>query len=218
MMVLGIRVEGTSMGMEVMCFDLEGVFVPEIWINVAEQTGIEALRLTTRDVPDYDELMAYRLGILDDHGLTITDIQRVIAQLRPLDGALDFLDWARSRFQVAILSDTFYDFAQPLMAQLGFPLLFGHNLVIDAGGRITGYTIRLAGHKKAAVQHFQALNFTVFACGDSYNDTAMLIAANRGFLFNPPPNVIEEFPGLPVVTSYEQLKAGLIEASSRPID
>ena len=205
------------MSMEVMCFDLEGVLVPEIWINVAEHTGIEALRLTTRDVPDYDQLMNYRLKILDDHGLKITDIQNVIADLHPLDGAKEFLDWARANFQVAILSDTFYDFAQPLMAQLNYPLLFCHNLEIDENGRIVGYNIRMSDQKSAAVRAFQKLNFTVFAAGDSYNDTGMLLAADRGFLFNPPSKVVEEFPQLPVVTAYDQLKSELIQSSSRKI-
>jgi len=205
------------MGMEVICFDLEGVLVPEIWINVAEHTGIEDLRLTTRDVPDYDQLMNHRLKILDEHGLGIADIQRVIAGLRPLDGAKEFLDWVRTQFQVAILSDTFYDFAQPLMAQLGYPLIFCHNLDIDDNGRIIGYNIRMSDQKTAAVRAFQKLNFTVFAAGDSYNDTGMLLAADQGFLFNPPSKVIEEFPQLPVVTSYDQLRSELVRISSRKI-
>lgn len=205
------------MGMEVVCFDLEGVFVPEIWINVAEQTGIEALRLTTRDVPDYDQLMNYRLKILDEHGLGIAEIQQVIAGLHPLPGAKEFIDWARTRFQVVILSDTFYDFAQPLMAQLDYPLLFCHNLVVGDSGRIEGYTIRLLDQKAQAVKAFRNLNFTVFAAGDSYNDTGMLLAADRGFLFNPPQKVVEEFPQLPVVTDYDQLRSELVRASSRKI-
>ncbi|MCL2482643.1 MAG: bifunctional phosphoserine phosphatase/homoserine phosphotransferase ThrH [Propionibacteriaceae bacterium] len=205
------------MGMEIMCFDLEGVFVPEIWINVAERTGIEALRLTTRDEPDYDRLMNYRLGILDEHGLGIADIQQVIAELRPLPGAPEFLDWARANFPVVILSDTFYDFAAPLMAQLGQPALFAHNLTIDERGRIAGYELRLPHHKMQSVKAFQSLNFTVFACGDSYNDTAMLLAADQGFLFRPPANVIEEFPQLPVTGSYEELRLHLQEASSRTL-
>jgi len=204
-------------GMEIMCFDMEGVFVPEIWINVAERTGIEALRLTTRDVPDYDQLMQYRLGILDEHGLGIADIQKVIAGMHPLPGAKEFLDWARTAFQVVILSDTFYDFAQPLMAQLDYPMLFCHNLVIDDSGRVAGYAIRMPNQKAEAVQAFRNLNFTVFAAGDSYNDTGMLLAADKGYLFNPPPKVIEEFPQLPVVTSYDQLKSELVRVSSRKI-
>ncbi|MCL2787003.1 MAG: bifunctional phosphoserine phosphatase/homoserine phosphotransferase ThrH [Micrococcales bacterium] len=203
--------------MEVMCFDLEGVLVPEIWINVAEETGIEELRLTTRDVPVYDDLMAYRLRILDEHGLKISDIQRVIARLRPLPGAREFLEWVKANFQVVILSDTFYDFAEPLMVQLDHPLLFCHNLEIEANGRIANWVIRLPRHKMEAVKSLQGLNYTVFAAGDSYNDTDMLLAADQGFLFTPPQNVVDEFPQLPVVTTYEDLKAELIRVSSRDL-
>jgi len=206
------------MGMEVLCFDLEGVLVPEVWINVAEQTGIDALKLTTRDVADYDELMTHRLRVLDEHKLSIHDIQQVIARLHPLPGAQQFLAWARTRFQVVVLSDTFYDFAAPLMAQLDYPALFCHNLEISPDGRITGYKLRLPNQKKAAVIAFQGLNFTVFAVGDSYNDTQMLVQAERGFLYNPPARVVEAFPQLPVVNNYDQLKAELIAASSRTIN
>ena len=205
------------MGMEIMCFDLEGVLVPEIWINVAEHTGIDELRLTTRDVPVYDDLMAHRLRILDQHGLKISDIQQVISRLEPLPGAREFLDWVRLNFQVVILSDTFYDFAAPLMAQLNHPLLFCHNLEIAEDGRITDWLIRLPSQKMAAVNAFKNLSFTVFAAGDSYNDTEMLLAADKGYLFTPPPNVIVEFPQLPVFTSYDDLKAELITVSSRPL-
>jgi len=204
--------------MEIVCFDLEGVFVPEIWINVAEKTGIEALRLTTRDVPDYDKLMNYRLEILDERGLGIADIQQVIGQMHPLDGAAEFLQWVSRNFQVVILSDTFYQFAEPLMAQLGYPVLFAHNLEIDARGRIVGYQLRMPDQKQAAVNAFRALNFTVFAAGDSYNDTSMLLAADQGFLFNPPSKVIDEFPQLPVVYTYNDLMLRLVQASSRGID
>ena len=204
--------------MEVACFDLEGVFVPEVWINVARATGIEALRLTTRDIADYDELMTYRLKILAEQGLTITDLQQVIAGLRPLPGAVEFLRWVRPRFPTVILSDTFYEFAAPLMAQLDQPVLFCHNLEIDAAGHITGYKLRLPQQKRAAVTAFRTLNFDVFAVGDSYNDTAMLLAADRGFLFNPPPNVVADFPQLPVVSTYEELKAAFMAASSRTLD
>ncbi|MCL2736928.1 MAG: bifunctional phosphoserine phosphatase/homoserine phosphotransferase ThrH [Propionibacteriaceae bacterium] len=203
--------------MEVMCFDLEGVFVPEIWINVADHTGIDDLRLTTRDVPDYDQLMRHRLSILDREGLTIDDIQSVIATLSPMPGARDFLDWARSQFQVVILSDTFYEFAAPLMDHLGHPALFAHNLTIDENRRIVGYALRMPDQKRAAVEAFRSLNFSVFACGDSYNDTAMLLAADRGFLFRPPATVIEEFPQLPVTSTYDDLRSSLIAASSRDI-
>ncbi|MDR2931241.1 MAG: bifunctional phosphoserine phosphatase/homoserine phosphotransferase ThrH [Propionibacteriaceae bacterium] len=203
------------MGMEILCCDLEGVFVPEIWINVAEATGIDDLRLTTRDVPDYDELMAYRLRILDEHGLGIAEISQVISTLRPLDGAVEFLRWAQDHFQVVILSDTFYDFAAPLMAQLGQPMLLCHNLVINDAGRITGYRLRLDDQKRRGVEAFRSLNFSVFAVGDSYNDTAMLVAADQGFLFNPPAKVAEQFPQLPTVTSYDDLREHLTAASSR---
>ncbi|MDR0487869.1 MAG: bifunctional phosphoserine phosphatase/homoserine phosphotransferase ThrH [Propionibacteriaceae bacterium] len=203
--------------MEVLCFDLEGVFVPEIWINVAAHTGVEALKLTTRDVPDYDELMTYRLRTLDDHGLGIAEIQSVIASMEPMPGAREFLEWTHENFQVVILSDTFYQFAEPLMRQLGFPTLFCHNLEIGENNRIVDYHLRLPRQKEAAIRAFQGLNFTVFAVGDSYNDTGMLLAAEHGFLFKPPQNVIDEFPQLPVVTSYDQLKTQLIEASSREI-
>ena len=205
------------MGMEVVCFDLEGVFVPEIWISVARATGIKELELTTRDVADYDELMAHRLRVLDRHQLGIADIQGVIAGIKPLPGAGEFLAWARSQFQVVILSDTFYDFAAPLMAQLDYPALFCHNLEIGSDGRIADYHLRLANQKQQAVAAFRKLNFAVFAVGDSYNDTAMLLEADQGFLFNPPPKVVAEFPQLPVVTDYDQLKSALIGVSSRPI-
>ncbi|MCL2784482.1 MAG: bifunctional phosphoserine phosphatase/homoserine phosphotransferase ThrH [Propionibacteriaceae bacterium] len=203
--------------MEVVCFDLEGVLVPEIWINVAEKTGIEALRLTTRDVPDYDELMVYRLGILEKEGLGIAEIQNVIAQLSPMPGAAQFLAWVKQNFQVIILSDTFYQFAAPLMTQLDYPALFAHNLIIDDRGRIVDYKLRMRDQKAAAVRALQELNFTVFAAGDSYNDTGMLLAADRGFLFRPPAKVIEEFPQLPVFTEYDALKAEFVSSSSRSI-
>lgn len=205
------------MAMEVLCCDLEGVFVPEIWINVAAATGVEALKLTTRDVPDYDELMQHRLRTLDEHGLGMSEITQVIAQMKPLEGAAEFLAWTHEHFQVVILSDTFYQFADPLMRQLGYPTLFCHNLEVDGDGCIVDYHLRLPDQKKAAVQAFQALNFSVFAVGDSYNDTRMLLAADRGFLITPPQKVIDEFPQLPVVWSYDQLKSHLISASSRDL-
>ena len=205
------------MAMEVLCFDLEGVLVPEIWINVAEKTGVDALRFTTRDVPNYDELMAHRLRTLDEHKLGIAQIQEVISTMEPLPGAREFLRWTNEHFQVVILSDTFYQFAEPLMRQLDFPVLFCHNLEID-NGRIVDYHLRLPQQKRAAVQAFQQLNFTVFAVGDSYNDISMLLAAEKGFLFTPPQNVIDEFPQLPVVQSYDELKQHLIATSSRAID
>ena len=201
--------------MIIACLDLEGVLIPEIWINVAEQTGIEALRRTTRDEPDYDVLMKYRLGILAEHDLGIADIQRVIATLEPLEGAGDFLDWLRDRVQVVILSDTFYQFADPFMQKLGRPTLFCHDLVVDAGGRVTDYEIRLPDQKRRAVESFHALNFQTIAAGDSYNDTTMLGAANAGILFCPPDNVIAEFPQFPVTRNYDELRAEFLKGEQR---
>ncbi|MDR0990704.1 MAG: bifunctional phosphoserine phosphatase/homoserine phosphotransferase ThrH, partial [Propionibacteriaceae bacterium] len=178
------------MAMEIVCLDLEGVLVPEIWVAVADQTGIDDLRLTTREVADYDQLMRHRLTTLERHQLTLADLQQVIAGLSPLSGAVEFVNWLDRHFQLVILSDTFYDFAQPLMAQLGFPVLFGHNLVIDETGRIADYQLRLENQKQAAVRAFQTLNFPVFAAGDSYNDTAMLLAADRGVFFRPAQRVL----------------------------
>lgn len=188
------------------CLDLEGVLVPEIWVAFAEKTGIDALRLTTRDVPDYDQLMKQRLCILAEHGLGLPDIQRVIGELEPLEGASGFLDWLRERLQVVILSDTFYEFAQPLMRQLGFPALFCHGLETDPSGRVVDYRIRLRDQKREAVKAFHALNFRVAAAGDSYNDTAMLAEADVGILFRPPENVIREFPQFPVTHGYDELR------------
>jgi len=201
--------------MEVACFDLEGVFVPEVWISVAEQTGIEALRLTTRDIADYDELMRHRLAILGEYGLTLPDIQNVIAGLRPLPGAVDFLAWVRTWYPVIIVSDTFYQFAGPLMRQLGNPALFANSLTTDDSGVITGYTLRLPDQKRAAVKALHALNFTVVAVGDSYNDTAMLLEADHGILFNPPARVAQEFPSLPVVNGYAELREAFVRATPR---
>ena len=191
--------------MDVACLDLEGVLVPEIWIRVAEATEIPELRLTTRDIADYDQLMRRRLDILATHRISLTRIQEVIAQMGPMPGAADFLDWLRQRFQVLILSDTFYEFGMPLMAQLGHPTLLCHRLeVVD--DRIVGYRLRQADGKRAAVRALHALNFRVVAAGDSYNDTAMLAEADAGILFRPPRNVIEEFGRFPVVTDYDGLR------------
>jgi phosphoserine/homoserine phosphotransferase len=192
------------------CLDLEGVLVPEIWITVAERTGIPALRRTTRDEPDYDRLMQYRLGILDEHGLRLADIQDVIGGMRPLDGAAEFLAWLRERTQVIILSDTFSQFAAPLMRQLGWPTLFCHDLEIDAGGRIAGYRLRIADGKRRAVEALRALNFRVVAAGDSYNDTSMLAAAHAGILFRPPQNVVDDFPQFPVTHTYAALRDAFV--------
>lgn len=195
------------------CLDLEGVLVPEIWIAFAEKTGIDALRRTTRDEPDYDVLMKGRLRILAEHGLGLPDIQRVIGELAPLAGARAFLDWLRERLQVVILSDTFYEFAHPLMRQLGFPTLLCHRLEVDPAGRVVDYRIRLQDQKRQAVKAFHALNFRVAAAGDSYNDTAMLSEADAGILFCPPDNVVREFPQFPVTRNYDELRTAFERAS-----
>jgi phosphoserine/homoserine phosphotransferase len=199
----------------VACLDLEGVLVPEIWINVAERTGIEELRLTTRDEPDYDVLMKGRLRILAENGLGLSDVQKVIAQMSPLEGADRFLDWLRERFQVLILSDTFYEFAEPLMRQLGFPTLFCHSLGVDDQGRVVDYFIRLPDQKRRTVMALRELEFRVIAAGDSYNDTSMLGAADAGILFRPPDNVIREFPQFPVTRTYEELREAFIEGEKQ---
>jgi phosphoserine/homoserine phosphotransferase len=195
------------------CLDLEGVLVPEIWINVAKKTGIDALKRTTRDEPDYDKLMRARLAILDQHGLKLRDIQSVIAQMGPLDGARDFLNWLRERAQVIILSDTFYEFAAPLMAQLDHPCLFCNSLVVDDENRVTGYQLRIRDGKRKAVMALKLLNFTVVAAGDSYNDTTMLAEADAGILFRPPDNVIRDFPQFPVTQTYDELRAAFERAA-----
>jgi len=214
-----VRAGGAQQGelfMELACLDLEGVLVPEIWINVAERTGIAELRLTTRDIPDYDQLMRGRLALLDQHGLKLSDIQQVIAGMGPLEGARECLDWLRERFQVVILSDTFYEFAQPLMRQLGWPTLFCHKLeVVD--DRVVGYTLRQPNSKRAAVQAFHGLQYRVIAAGDSYNDTAMLAEAEAGILFRPPQNVIDEFPQFPVTRTFEELREAFRKASIRAL-
>jgi phosphoserine/homoserine phosphotransferase len=197
------------------CLDLEGVLVPEIWINVAERTGIAALRRTTRDEPDYDVLMQQRLEILAAHDLGLPDIQAVIAGMGPLEGARAFLDRLRARVQVVILSDTFYEFAAPLMEQLGRPTLFCHSLGVDESGRVVDYRLRMPDQKRRAVQAFHALNFRVIAAGDSYNDTAMLMEADAGILFLPPDNVIAEFPQFPVTRSYDELWDAFLEGEKR---
>ncbi len=190
--------------MNIICLDLEGVLVPEIWINFAERTGIEELRATTRDIPDYDVLMRQRLKILDEKGLKLADIESVIDGLGPMEGAKDFIARLKESFQVVILSDTFYEFARPLMRQLDWPTLFCHRLIVKDGS-IADYKLRLKDHKRRAVEAFKNLNFTVFAAGDSYNDTTMLGEADHGFLFRAPDNVIEEFPQFPHVTEYDDL-------------
>lgn len=186
--------------------DLEGVLVPEIWIAVAEQTGIDELRLTTRDIPDYDQLMQGRIRILREHQLALNDIQGVIAQIEPLPGAYEFLAWVREQTQCIILSDTFYEFAAPLMKKLGFPTLFCNSLELDSQHTLAGYRLRQIDGKRAAVQAFQHLGFNVIAIGDSYNDTTMLAAARQGILFRAPANVVVEFPQFPVLHEYAALR------------
>lgn len=203
----------TDTRQSIVVLDLEGVLVPEIWIAVAERTGIEALRRTTRDEPDYDVLMQYRLDLLAEHGLTLSAIQDVIASLAPLPGATEFLDELRRRGQVVILSDTFEEFAQPLMRQLGWPAILCHRLTVT-DDRVTGYRLRMADPKRAAVEAFHSLHYRVIAAGDSYNDTSMLLAADAGFLFHAPDNVKAEFPQLPAYDDYDDLQAAIAAARS----
>jgi len=203
---------------EIACLDLEGVLVPEIWIAFARMTGIAELKATTRDIADYDVLMKQRLRLLDAHGLGLAEIQAVIADLRPLEGAPDFLDWMKERFQVVILSDTFYEFSQPLMRQLGWPPLLCNRLVVDDAGKIAGYQLRQKDGKRQCVKAFRGLNFRVIAAGDSYNDTAMLEEADAGILFRAPDNVIAEFPQYPAVDSYDVLRQEFIKASKRNLE
>ena len=183
---------------------MEGVLTPEIWIAVAERTGIPALRRTTRDEPDYDKLMLDRIAILDRHGITLTKIQDVIGGLAPLPGASEFLDELRRRVQVIILSDTFEQFAEPFMRQFGRPALFCHRLVVE-NDRIAGYQLRMADQKRQAVAALQSLNYNVVAAGDSFNDTTMLAQADHGFLFHAPENIVRQFPQFPAVDDYSQL-------------
>jgi phosphoserine/homoserine phosphotransferase len=193
--------------MYVICSDLEGVFVPEIWINVSKQTGIDELKLTTRDISDYDVLMKRRLELLHQHKLTLHDVQGVISQLKPLPGAIEFVDWLRSCAQLIVVSDTFIEFAGPLMKQLGRPTLLCHNLTTDAEGNITNYNLRQKDGKKKVVESLQSLNYKVIAIGDSYNDLNMLRKAELGILFNAPQSIIDENSDLMVVNSYDALKA-----------
>lgn len=188
------------------CLDLEGVLLPEIWVEFAKKTGIESLKLTTRDIPDYDELMKTRISILNQNNIKIYDIHEVINSLSPLDGAIDFLSWLKSEFQVVILSDTFYQFSKPLMKQLAFPTLFCHNLIINKDGFIVDYILRQKDQKTKAVKAFQSLNLKVISAGDSYNDIGMLMQADAGILFRPPEKVINEFPQFPVAHEYDVFK------------
>jgi phosphoserine/homoserine phosphotransferase len=202
---------------EIACLDLEGVLVPEIWIAFAEKTGIEALKKTTRDEPDYDVLMRYRLDILREQGLGLNEIQEVIATLEPLPGAIDFVDWLRERFQVVILSDTFYEFASPLMKQLGYPTLLCHKLETADDGTVIDYHLRQANPKRQAVVGFKSMYYRTIAAGDSYNDTTMLAEADAGILFHAPDNVIAEFPQFPAVQTFADFKSEFIRASNRDL-
>ena len=196
------------------CLDLEGVLVPEIWINVALKTGIEELKLTTREMPDYDALMKRGLAILAEYKLTLADIQEVIGQMGPMEGASGFLAWLRDRCQVIILSDTFYEFARPLMRQLGLPTLFCNQLEIDGSGRILAHHMRLQSQKKYSVAAFKTLNFFTMAAGDAYKDTAMLAEADAGFFFRPPDHLPKEFPQFPVTRTYAELQVRFAAAGN----
>jgi len=201
--------------MQVICLDLEGVLVPEIWIAFSKRTGIAELSRTTRDEPDYDKLMRFRIGLLKQHGLKLADIQEVIAGMGPMEGARDFLDDLRSRYQVMILSDTFYEFAQPLMRQLGWPTLLCHKLEVDDEGFVTRHVLRMADQKRHAVNALRLLNFQVIAAGDSYNDTGMLMSAHAGFFIHPPESIVAQFPQFPVTRSYPELKAAIDTAAAK---
>lgn len=201
--------------MHIVCLDLEGVLVPEIWIAFAERTGIAELRRTTRDEPDYDKLMRFRLGLLRERALKLADVQAVVAGMSPLPGAREFLDELRARYQVVILSDTFYEFAEPLMRQLGRPTLFCHRLEVDGDGYVTGYRLRQPDQKRAAVRALQSLNYRVIAAGDSYNDTGMLEAADAGFFIHPPPQIAAQFPHYPVHDNLAALRVSIDAAAAR---
>ena len=199
--------------MTIACLDLEGVLIPEIWINLAEKTGIEALKLTTRDIADYSELMGKRLEVLDEHGLTLKDFQEVVATMDPLEGARDFLEWLQDQVEVIILSDTFREFAMPLIAKLGNPTMFCHSLSVDYQTyRIKDYVLRQNDQKRKAVIALKGLNFRVLSMGDSYNDLSMLEEADSGIFFKPTKKIIEEFPQFPVTENYEELKCHLCSA------
>lgn len=200
--------------MRIVCLDLEGVLVPEIWIAFSERSGIPELAKTTRDEPDYDKLMRGRIDLLAARGLGLPDIQKVIAGMRPLEGAREFLDWLRGEYQVVILSDTYYQFAAPLMRALGYPTLFCHELVVAPDGRVRDYRLRLPDQKRASVKALKALNFHTIAAGDSYNDTSMLAEAHAGILFCPPDNVVAEFPQFPVTRNYDELRRAIIAAGN----
>lgn len=201
--------------MKIVCLDMEGVLVPEIWIEFSKRSGIQELSRTTRDEPDYDKLMRFRIDLLRERGLKLADIQKVIDGMGPMDGARAFLDDLRTRYQVVILSDTFYEFADPLMRQLGRPTLLCHRLETDANGFVTRHLLRMPDPKRAAVKAFQALNFKVIAAGDSYNDTAMLGAADAGFFIHPPESIAAQFPQFPVSRDYATLRGFIDSAAAR---
>ncbi len=203
--------------MEIACLDLEGVLIPEIWIAFAEKTGIAAFKRTTRDEPDYGVLMQYRLDLLRENGLGLNEIQEVIATLEPLDGAVEFVNWLRERFQVIILSDTFYEFANPLMKPLGYPTLLCHKLECDESGTVVNYHLRQSNPKRQSIVALKSLYYRTIAAGDSYNDTTMLAEADAGILFHAPQNVIDEFPQFPAVQTYDDLKREFVRASNRDI-
>jgi phosphoserine/homoserine phosphotransferase len=187
--------------------DLEGVLIPEIWVGVAEKTGIETLKLTTREISDYDELMALRLRTMREHGLTIHDVHKVIATIDPLPGAVDFINWVRERTRFVIITDSFYEFLEPIMPKLGFPTVFAHALEVEPGGVITGYRLRMPNSKERAIEGLRHIGFRIMAFGDSYNDTNMLRAADFGVFFNPPANVVADFPHFAAAYDYAQLQA-----------
>ena len=201
--------------MLIVCLDLEGVLIPEVWVEFARRSGIGSLTRTTRDEPDYDKLMRFRLRTLAEHGMKIGDIQKVIGDMSPLPGAREFLDDLRAAYQVVILSDTFYEFARPLMKQLAWPTLMCHRLVVAPDGAVTDYRLRIPDQKRAAVEAFKALNFGVVAAGDSYNDTAMLGAADAGFFIHPPAAIADQFPQFPVMKDYAALRAAIDAAATR---
>ena len=192
--------------MHIVCCDLEGVWVPEVWINVSKKTGIEELKLTTRDIRDYDELMHYRLEILDKHNLKLKDIQDVISTIRPLEGALEMINWIKSVTRLVVVSDTFTEFADPLIRQLDYPLLFCHSLEVNEDNRIIGYNLRQKDPKRQVIKALKSLNYTVIAFGDSYNDISMLQEADKAFLYKPPQNVINDFPDFPIASNYSEMR------------
>jgi phosphoserine / homoserine phosphotransferase len=196
--------------MHIVCCDLEGVWIPEIWINVSKKTGIDELKYTTRDIKDYDELMKYRLGILEKYSLRLKDIQDVIATIKPLDGALEMLSWIKSVTPLVIVSDTFTEFAQPVLKQLDYPMLLCHSLEVDADNRIVGYKLRQKDPKRQVIKALKSLNYEVTAFGDSYNDISMLQEADKAFLYTPPENVIKDYPEFPVARNYKEMKEMLL--------